>query len=40
MNTHLTRVRAKYAQAGRPATTKAALVIRALQDGYLDLDTF
>ncbi|MDG3009695.1 LuxR family transcriptional regulator [Rhodococcus sp. D2-41] len=37
INTHLTRIRAKYAAVGRPAGTKAALVARAIQDGLLDL---
>ncbi|WP_420838033.1 LuxR C-terminal-related transcriptional regulator [Antrihabitans stalactiti] len=38
LNTHLTRIRAKYAAVGRPATTKAALFARALQDGYTDIE--
>ncbi|WP_308317126.1 LuxR C-terminal-related transcriptional regulator [Tomitella gaofuii] len=38
LNTHLARVRAKYAKAGRVASTKAALVVRALQDGLVSLD--
>ena len=38
VNTHLARVRTKYAAVGRPATTKAALVARALQDGLITLD--
>ena len=38
VNTHLARVRTKYAAAGRPATTKAALIARALQDGLVTLD--
>ncbi|MGH4009309.1 MAG: hypothetical protein ACRDTH_14350 [Pseudonocardiaceae bacterium] len=37
VDTHINRVRVKYADAGRPATTKAALVARALQDGLIDL---
>ncbi|MDJ0393630.1 helix-turn-helix transcriptional regulator [Rhodococcus sp. G-MC3] len=37
VNTHLTRIRAKYAAAGRPAGTKASLVARALQDGLIDI---
>lgn len=37
VNTHLTRIRAKYAAIGRPAPTKAALVARALQDGLVDI---
>jgi DNA-binding NarL/FixJ family response regulator len=38
VNTYLTRVRAKYASAGRAAPTKAALVARALQDGLVTID--
>ncbi|MFT4088509.1 MAG: LuxR C-terminal-related transcriptional regulator [Gordonia sp. (in: high G+C Gram-positive bacteria)] len=38
VNTHLTRIRAKYAQVGRPASTKAALVARAIQDELVDID--
>lgn len=38
VNTHLSRIRAKYAALGRPAPTKAALLARAVQDGFLDLD--
>ena len=38
VNTHLARVRTKYAAAGRPANTKAALIARALQDGLVTLD--
>lgn len=37
VDTYINRVRVKYADAGRPATTKAALVARALQDGLVDL---
>lgn len=37
VNTHLTRIRAKYTSVGRPAPTKAALVARALQDGLVDI---
>lgn len=37
VDTYINRVRAKYADAGRPATTKTALVIRAWQDGLVDL---
>lgn len=37
VNTHLTRIRAKYAAIGRPAPTKASLVARALQDGLVDI---
>ena len=32
---YLDRVRIKYANAGRPAATKAALVARAIQDGLI-----
>jgi len=35
---HIARVRIKYAEVGRPASTKAALVARALQDRLIDLD--
>ncbi|MFW0789502.1 LuxR C-terminal-related transcriptional regulator [Gordonia sp. CPCC 205333] len=38
VNTHLTRIRAKYADVGRPAPTKASLVARAVQDGIIALD--
>ncbi|GAB18272.1 putative LuxR family transcriptional regulator [Gordonia effusa NBRC 100432] len=38
VNTHLTRIRTKYAEIGRPAPTKAALVARAVQDGLISLD--
>ncbi|MFC3966164.1 LuxR C-terminal-related transcriptional regulator [Nocardia jiangsuensis] len=38
INTHLSRIREKYAAVGRPATTKAALVARALQDALIDID--
>lgn len=38
VNTHLTRIRAKYAELGRAAPTKAALVTRAVQDGLVRLD--
>ncbi|MEV7087048.1 response regulator transcription factor [Streptomyces sp. NPDC093085] len=38
VNTYLERVRIKYANAGRPATTKANLVARAIQDGWTSLD--
>ena len=37
VETYIDRVRIKYAELGRPATTKAALVARALQDGLVDL---
>ncbi|WP_299564915.1 LuxR C-terminal-related transcriptional regulator [uncultured Mycolicibacterium sp.] len=38
VNTHLQRVRAKYAAAGRPATTKADLLARAVQDGIIGIE--
>ncbi|MGA5541344.1 response regulator transcription factor [Mycobacterium sp. NPDC051198] len=38
VRTHLQRIRRKYADIGRPARTKAALAIRAIQDGLVDLD--
>ncbi|MGW0035688.1 response regulator transcription factor [Gordonia sp. NPDC003376] len=38
VNTHLTRIRAKYAEIGRAAPTKAGLVARAVQDGLVSLD--
>lgn len=37
VNTHLTRMREKYANVGRPARTKVALAARAIQDGLIDL---
>ncbi|SER83922.1 two component transcriptional regulator, LuxR family [Streptomyces sp. yr375] len=38
VNTYLERVRVKYADVGRPATTKAQLLARAVQDGLISLD--
>jgi DNA-binding NarL/FixJ family response regulator len=38
VNTYINRVRIKYANAGREAPTKAALVARAIQDGLVQLD--
>jgi len=38
VNTYLDRVRIKYANVGRPAPTKAALVARAIQDGLVTVD--
>jgi DNA-binding NarL/FixJ family response regulator len=38
VHSHVMRIRSKYAKVGRPATTKAALVARALQDGFVTLD--
>ncbi len=37
VRTHLQRIRAKYAAAGRPAHTKAALLARAVDDGLVGL---
>lgn len=37
VSTHINRIRLKYAAIGRPATTKAALIARALQDGHVHL---
>ncbi|WP_414731665.1 LuxR C-terminal-related transcriptional regulator [Williamsia sp.] len=38
VNTHISRIRGKYEAVGRPATTKAALLARALQDGLMTID--
>jgi DNA-binding NarL/FixJ family response regulator len=38
VRTHLQRIRVKYAAAGRPAPTKAALVARGIQDGMINVD--
>ena len=38
VNSHLERIRVKYAQSGRAAPTKAALVARAIQDGIIGVD--
>lgn len=38
VNTHLERIRAKYAAVGRSAPTKAALVARAIRDGLITTD--
>ena len=37
LEVHLTRLRDKYARAGRPASQRSDLVHRALEDGYLPL---
>lgn len=34
VHTHLARIREKYAAAGRPAPSKVALFVRAVEDGY------
>ncbi|MBE1461684.1 hypothetical protein H4W33_000696 [Kibdelosporangium phytohabitans] len=38
VNTYLDRVRIEYAHLGRPAATKAALLVRAIRDGLISLD--
>lgn len=38
VNTHISRIRAKYEAVGRSAGTKALLLVRALQDGLIDVD--
>jgi hypothetical protein len=38
VNGYLDRVRVKYANVGREAPTKAALVARAIQDGIVRVD--
>lgn len=38
VKTVLQRIRAKYAALGRPATTKTALVARAIEDGIIGID--
>lgn len=38
VQTHLERIRAKYAAVGRAAPTKAALLARAIQDGILTVE--
>lgn len=40
VRTHLQRVRAKYTAVGRPASTKGALIARAIQDGFVDVCDF
>jgi hypothetical protein len=35
LNTHVRRIRAKYADAGRPAPTRRDLYVRAIEDGFL-----
>ncbi|GAC47216.1 response regulator transcription factor [Gordonia aichiensis] len=37
VSTHISRIRAKYNAVGRPAPSKAALFVRAIQDGYVSL---
>lgn len=38
VRTHLVRIRGKYRAAGRPATTKIALLVRAIEDGYTSIN--
>lgn len=38
VSTHITRIRLKYAAAGRAAATKSSLLARALQDGFISVD--
>lgn len=38
VHSHLARIRDKYRDAGRPATTKMALLVRALEDGLCSID--
>lgn len=38
LDTYIDRARTRYANVGRPAPTKSALVARALDDGIITLD--
>ncbi|WNG81140.1 LuxR C-terminal-related transcriptional regulator [Mycobacterium sp. ITM-2016-00316] len=38
VRTHLQRIRRKYEEVDRPARTKTALAVRAIQDGLVDVD--
>ena len=38
VSTHLQRIRDKYAAVGRPASSKVALAIRAIQDELVDVE--
>lgn len=38
VRTHIQRIRDKYDAVGRPAPTKAALTVRAIQDGLITVD--
>lgn len=40
VRTHLQRVRMKYAAVGRPASSKSALLARAVEDGIIGLNEF
>lgn len=37
VQTHLVRIREKYAAAGRPASSKVALFVRAVEDGFCSI---
>lgn len=38
LSTHVARIRDKYEDCGRSASTKASLLCRALQDGLIDIE--
>lgn len=38
VRTHIQRIREKYEAVGRPASTKAVLAVRAIQDGFITPD--
>lgn len=38
LSKHIERVRRKYDDLGRPAPTKAHMLVRAIQDGLVGLD--
>jgi DNA-binding CsgD family transcriptional regulator len=38
VRTHIQRIREKYEAVGRPAPTKSALTVRAIQDGFITVD--
>lgn len=40
VNTYLSRIRTKYALAGRPAPSKTMLLVMALRDGVVEIDSF
>ncbi|MGC0366467.1 DNA-binding CsgD family transcriptional regulator [Rhodococcus sp. 27YEA15] len=40
VNTHLARIREKYTHAGRTASTKCELLVRAFQDHIVTIDEF
>lgn len=39
VKTHIERVRDKYDAVGRPANSKIALLLRAIEDGLIDVDS-